>query len=92
MKLNDGRFSSPETLVWEIGARGELAKTRGNKFSAAYIDCSKCYERVDHKTAAPAAVKTGCNSTIVALSFDMYKTSRIIQVHKSNTQPIEANR
>eukprot|EP00972_Heterocapsa_arctica_P084533 12452937-Heterocapsa_arctica.AAC.1 len=22
----------------------------------------------------------------------MYKTSRIIQVHKSNTQPIEANR
>eukprot|EP00972_Heterocapsa_arctica_P016928 2498592-Heterocapsa_arctica.AAC.1 len=28
----------------------------------------------------------------MALSFDMYKTSRIIQVHKSNTQPIEANR
>eukprot|EP00972_Heterocapsa_arctica_P021993 3234618-Heterocapsa_arctica.AAC.1 len=30
MKLNDGRFSSPETLVWEIDARGELAKIRGN--------------------------------------------------------------
>eukprot|EP00972_Heterocapsa_arctica_P060453 8915056-Heterocapsa_arctica.AAC.1 len=64
MKLNDGRFSSPGTLVWEIGARGELAKIRGKHFSAAYIDCSKCYERVDHKSAATAAVKMGCNSTI----------------------------
>eukprot|EP00972_Heterocapsa_arctica_P101934 15019143-Heterocapsa_arctica.AAC.1 len=60
--------------------------------SAAYIDCSKCYGRVDHNSAATAAVKTGRNNTIVALSFDTYKTPRIAQVHKSNTQPIEANR
>eukprot|EP00972_Heterocapsa_arctica_P090475 13348346-Heterocapsa_arctica.AAC.1 len=70
IKLNDGRFSSPETLVWEIAARGELAKIRGKYVSAAYIDRSKCYERVDHKAAANAAVDTGCNPTIVALSFD----------------------
>eukprot|EP00972_Heterocapsa_arctica_P067415 9949391-Heterocapsa_arctica.AAC.1 len=81
-----------KTLVWEIAARGEMARITGKRYSAAYIDCSKCYERVDHRVAATAAVKTGCNSTIVALSFDMYGTSRIIQVHKSNTQPIEANR
>eukprot|EP00972_Heterocapsa_arctica_P042110 6207483-Heterocapsa_arctica.AAC.1 len=79
MKLNDGRFSSPETLVWEIAARGELANITGQHFSAAYIDCSKCYEIMDHKVAATAAVKTGCDNTIVALSFDMYRTSRIIQ-------------
>eukprot|EP00972_Heterocapsa_arctica_P110067 16207179-Heterocapsa_arctica.AAC.1 len=92
MKLNDGRFSSPETLVWETAARGERARLTGKHFLAAYIDCSKCSERVDHKVAATGAVKTGCNSTIVALSFGMYKTSRIIQVHKSNAEPIEANR
>eukprot|EP00972_Heterocapsa_arctica_P078945 11640825-Heterocapsa_arctica.AAC.1 len=55
IKLNDGRFTSPERLVWEIAARGELAKLRGKHFSAAYIDRSKCYERVDHKVAAQAA-------------------------------------
>eukprot|EP00972_Heterocapsa_arctica_P017923 2649321-Heterocapsa_arctica.AAC.1 len=49
-------------------------------------------QRVDHKSAATAALKTGCNSTSDALSFDMHKTPRIVQVHKSNTQPIEANR
>eukprot|EP00972_Heterocapsa_arctica_P109408 16110446-Heterocapsa_arctica.AAC.1 len=91
LTLNDGRFTSPETLVWEIAARGELAKLRGKYFSAAYIDCSKCYERVNHKVAAQAALDTGCDPTIAALAFNMYKTPRILQVHKSNTQPIEAN-
>eukprot|EP00972_Heterocapsa_arctica_P052312 7695671-Heterocapsa_arctica.AAC.1 len=79
LKLNDGRFTSPETLVWEIAARGELAKTRGTYFSAAYIDCSKCYERANHKVAATATIETGCDPTIVALSFNMYKTPRILQ-------------
>jgi hypothetical protein len=92
IKLNDGRFTSPGTLVWEIASRAEMAAIRGKHFSAAYMDCSKCYERVDHKIAAEAALKTGCNPTIVALSFQMYKTDRIIQVHKSNTDPIGAQR
>eukprot|EP00972_Heterocapsa_arctica_P043505 6423107-Heterocapsa_arctica.AAC.1 len=55
IKLNDGRFSSPETLVWEIVARGELSRL---------------------KVAAKAAVETGCNSTIVKLSFQMYKQTQ----------------
>eukprot|EP00972_Heterocapsa_arctica_P095279 14051754-Heterocapsa_arctica.AAC.1 len=79
IKLNNGRFTSPETLVREIAARGELATTMGKHFSAAYIDCSKCYARVDQKAAAAAAIDTGCNPTIVALSFDMYKAPRIVQ-------------
>eukprot|EP00972_Heterocapsa_arctica_P090657 13377090-Heterocapsa_arctica.AAC.1 len=60
MQLNDGRFSSPETLVWEIAARGELARLKGRHFVAASIDCSKCYERVNHAVAAKAAAKIGC--------------------------------
>eukprot|EP00972_Heterocapsa_arctica_P016135 2377696-Heterocapsa_arctica.AAC.1 len=32
LKLNDGRFASPETLVWELAARGELANIRGKLF------------------------------------------------------------
>eukprot|EP00972_Heterocapsa_arctica_P044387 6553954-Heterocapsa_arctica.AAC.1 len=55
LDLKDGRFTSPETLVWDIAARGELAKLRGKHFSAAYIYCSKFYERVNHKAAAIAA-------------------------------------
>eukprot|EP00972_Heterocapsa_arctica_P001006 141676-Heterocapsa_arctica.AAC.1 len=68
MKLRFGRLR-PE---------GSWLRSR-ESISAAYIHCSKCYERVDHRDAATAAVKTGCNSTIVALYFDTYRTSRIIQ-------------
>eukprot|EP00972_Heterocapsa_arctica_P036941 5438741-Heterocapsa_arctica.AAC.1 len=64
IRLNDRRFSSPETLVWEVAARGELSKLKCTFFLAAYIDCSKCYELVNHSVAAKAAVETGCNSTI----------------------------
>eukprot|EP00972_Heterocapsa_arctica_P036272 5338036-Heterocapsa_arctica.AAC.1 len=92
MKLNDGRFNLLGTLVWEIAAKGEFARLKGRHFAAAYIDCSKCYERVEHKVAAKAAVTTGCNSTIVSLSFSMYRTPRVIQVRKSNTDGIPANR
>eukprot|EP00972_Heterocapsa_arctica_P066879 9869160-Heterocapsa_arctica.AAC.1 len=44
LRLNDGRFHLPETLVWEVAARSELSRLRGTFFIAAYIDCSKCYE------------------------------------------------
>ncbi len=40
MNVNDGRFSSPKTIVWEIAAGGGLARLSGRKFAAAYIDCS----------------------------------------------------
>eukprot|EP00972_Heterocapsa_arctica_P080884 11920979-Heterocapsa_arctica.AAC.1 len=91
MQLNDGRFSSPETVVWEIAARGELARLKGMHFVAAYIDCSKCFERVNHKLAAEAAVATGCNRTIVTLAFGMYRKLRVTQVHTANTEGIPAN-
>eukprot|EP00972_Heterocapsa_arctica_P047837 7056020-Heterocapsa_arctica.AAC.1 len=75
LKLNDGRFNSPETLVWGIAARGELSRLKGTFFVAAYIDCSKCYELAKHSVAAKAAVKSGCNSAVVKLSFQMYKNT-----------------
>eukprot|EP00972_Heterocapsa_arctica_P096357 14215923-Heterocapsa_arctica.AAC.1 len=91
MKLNDGRFSSPEALVGEIAARGELSRLKGTYFVAAYIDCSECYELVKHNVAAEAAFNTGCNSTIVKLYFKLYKKPRVVQVHKANTALIPAN-
>eukprot|EP00972_Heterocapsa_arctica_P077215 11388426-Heterocapsa_arctica.AAC.1 len=69
LRLNDGRFSSPETSVWEVAARSELPRLKGTFFIAAYIDSSKCYELVKQSVVAKAAVDTGCNSTIVKLSF-----------------------
>eukprot|EP00972_Heterocapsa_arctica_P010340 1519631-Heterocapsa_arctica.AAC.1 len=92
MQPNDGSFSSPETLVWEMYAGGELTRLKGMHFVAAYIDCRKCYERVNHNVVAEAVVATGCNSTIVSLAFGMYRKPRVIQAHKANTEGVPANR
>eukprot|EP00972_Heterocapsa_arctica_P087347 12881750-Heterocapsa_arctica.AAC.1 len=81
LRLNESRFSSPETLVWEVAARSELSILKGTCFVAAYIDCM----------AAKSADETGCNSKVVNLSFDMYKKDRLIQVHKANTDLAPAN-
>eukprot|EP00972_Heterocapsa_arctica_P026010 3829236-Heterocapsa_arctica.AAC.1 len=91
LRLNDGRFRSPETLVWEVAARSELSRLKCTFFIAAYIDSGKCYELVKQSVAAKAAVETACNSTIVTLSFGMYKKHRLIQVHKANTEIVPAN-
>eukprot|EP00972_Heterocapsa_arctica_P054116 7975589-Heterocapsa_arctica.AAC.1 len=37
LRQNDGRFSSPEILVWEVAARSELSRLKGTFFIAAYI-------------------------------------------------------
>eukprot|EP00972_Heterocapsa_arctica_P000298 43241-Heterocapsa_arctica.AAC.1 len=58
LRLDDGRLSSPETLVWEVAARNELSRLKGTFLIAAYIDCSKCYEQARHSVAAKAAVDT----------------------------------
>eukprot|EP00972_Heterocapsa_arctica_P032215 4747695-Heterocapsa_arctica.AAC.1 len=63
-------------------------RLKNRHFVAAYIDCSKCSERVEHKVAAEAAIATDCNKTIVALAFGMYRKPRVIQVHKANTEGI----
>eukprot|EP00972_Heterocapsa_arctica_P072674 10729190-Heterocapsa_arctica.AAC.1 len=59
---------------------------------AACVDCSECYERVEHRVADEATIATGCNNTIVALAFGMYRKPRDIHVHKVNAEGIPANR
>eukprot|EP00972_Heterocapsa_arctica_P038692 5701544-Heterocapsa_arctica.AAC.1 len=61
-------------------------------FAAAYIERSKCYDRIGHKAAAEDAIATGRNKPIVALAFGMYRKPGIIQVHKANMEGIPANR
>eukprot|EP00972_Heterocapsa_arctica_P079732 11748284-Heterocapsa_arctica.AAC.1 len=92
LELNGGRFRSPETLVWEMAARSELARVVGRQLVAAYIDCNECYGRVNRRIAVGAALKIGCDRTIVAVAFGMYRIPRIIQVHKANTGRIPVDR
>ena len=47
----------------------------------ALLDCSKCYERVEHRTAAARAVETGFPDTVLNLVMNMYSGPRLIRAH-----------
>ena len=67
--------------MWEVAARSEVAKAEGRYHSAAYFDCSKCYERVRHDVAITDALDTGCGPVAFALRFAMYGQKRSISAH-----------
>ena len=62
--LHAGKFRSAEALAWELAAKGEAARLEERHFVAAFLDCSRCYERVAHGHAGDRAVETGCNPSI----------------------------
>ena len=90
--LHGGKPKAAETLAWELAARGEAARVSKKFFTAAFLDCSKCYERVDQKLAHDRAVASGCSPIIANLAMDMYARDRIVQVHGSHSETVEVNR
>ena len=46
-----------------------------------FLDCSKCYERVPHHSAAAAAYASGCPGETVNLVFSLYAGQRYLQTH-----------
>ena len=90
--MHGGGFKSAESLAWELAARGEAARLMEHYFMAAFLDCSKCYERIGHDNAHDSAVRTGCNSTIANMAMEMYARPRILQAHGSHSDDVEVNR
>ena len=90
--LHGGKFRSAEALAWELAAKGEAARLEERHFVAAFLDCSRCYERVAHGQAGERAVETGCNPKVVNLAMDMYGAPRVIQAHGAHSELVGVNR
>ena len=62
-------------------AQTEIAHWEGKHTVTAYLDCSKCYERIEHETAGHRAVATGCPVAIINMAMSIYSGPRYIRVH-----------
>jgi len=69
--MHDGAFESAESHAWNLAAKAELARHEGLVFMAAFLDCVKCYEVLEHQMAYDATIAEGCDPAIADLSFDM---------------------
>ena len=68
----------------------ELGKAKGEGTITAILDCSKCYERENHKDAFRRTLRSGCNPTKANLVMDLYQGARIIRVHGAISQVMRA--
>ena len=81
LSLHAGGIQSATAQAWRLGAMQESERAKGLFTLAAFLDCSKCYERVPLQAAAQQALRTGCPTGAVALAFNMYAAPRYIRVH-----------
>ena len=66
------RFLSATDLAWDTRTEQELVRHKGHRHGSAFLDCSKCCERVPHKLAQASAVSPGCPRAISNLVFSLY--------------------
>ena len=48
---------------------------------STFLDCSKCYERVNHKRAQDLLVQAGAPASLVNMALGIYQGERYIKVH-----------
>ena len=77
-------------LAWVTKKDEELGKAKGEGTITAFLDCSKCYERISHDDAFRRMVQSGCNPTIANLVMDLYQGERRIRVHGAISQVVRA--
>ena len=58
---------------------------------AAFLDVSKCYERVAHTLAGNRAIETGCHPRITSLVMSMYQGKRRLLVDGAISKPLSGN-
>ena len=68
-------------MAYSTHATMELAHWKGQHTVLALLDCSKCYERVEHLTGAQDAYDSGCPPDIVNTAFRQYAGTRILRAH-----------
>ena len=72
--------------AWATRITDKIAESEGRYTMTAFLDCSKCYERVPHTEAAGRALALGAPGRLVQLMFDMYRAPRRIRVHGATSR------
>lgn len=63
----------------------EAEHYQGDHSLLAFLDCSKCYERVGHALAGRRALRSGLAARVANMLFDMYKGRRHVKVARPKT-------
>ena len=85
--LHSGRHQGAAELATRTRIDMELDHWRGLFTLLALLDCSKCYERVEHFVAGHRAIASGFPDTVLNLIMHMYSGTRRLRAHGSIGPP-----
>ena len=81
LQIHGGSHIGAAGMAYQTHTTMELAHWRGHHVAVALVDCSKCYERVEHLQAQEDAYQTGCPADIVNSAFAHYSGTRILRAN-----------
>ena len=65
----------------------EISGWKGHETLSTFLDCSKCYERIEQYVAVQRAIDSGFPDRISNLNASIYSGSRYVRVHGAVAQP-----
>lgn len=68
-------------MAFRTAAPSELAQWWGDFTLAAFLDCSNCCERIEHRMAGYRVIASGMPTQVINLVMDAYGGSRLARVH-----------
>eukprot|EP00971_Amphidinium_carterae_P153063 3034173-Amphidinium_carterae.1 len=74
--------------AFSLAAEAERATTCDEPFAAVFLDCSKCYERVDLALLEQSAGEADFPLEALKLALDMYRGRRRILVNGALSEPV----
>eukprot|EP00971_Amphidinium_carterae_P331897 6465724-Amphidinium_carterae.3 len=84
-----GRGALDEAFT--LAHQAERPTLEGEPFAAVFLDCSKCYERVDLTFLEESAREAGFPLQALRLAIDMYRGRRRTLVNGAISEPVEAS-
>ena len=87
LKIHGGKHEGAAAMACRTKIHTEISGWKGQETLSTFLDCSKCYERIEHYVAVTRAIELGFPATIGNLNASIYSGSRYVRVHGAVAQP-----
>ena len=87
LAIHGGAHEGAAAMASRSRAQAEITHWEGKHTITAFLDCSKCYERIEHETAGKRATSSGCPASIINMAMSIYSGPRYIRVHGAVAKP-----
>ena len=88
LAIHGGSHMGAAECAFRTAVEVEHAGTQGRHALLAFLDCSKCYERVGHALAAERAARSGMPLRVLNMVMNIDSGPRLVRAHGAVALPV----